>query len=125
MFASQAYALEPKMPELALFIKTPEMAKKYAKAELVKYGWKTQWGCLEKLWQEESNWRPLAKNKEPVYQKINGHWKKLYAGGIPQVLNLNPKKNIPTQVLIGLEYIKQRYNSPCNALNFHNKHYYY
>jgi hypothetical protein len=114
------------MPELAYFIKTPAMAKQYAKTQLATFGWSShQWGCLNKLWTQESNWRPEAKNKQPVYQFIDGHWVKFYAGGIPQRLGLSPKANIPTQVNIGLNYIKQRYGSPCTALQFHNKHYYY
>lgn len=123
--ATPALAFEPKMPELAFFVKTPAMAKDYAKRQLKKYGWQNQWGCLLKLWQQESNWRPNAKNKQPVYQQRNGHWVKLYAGGIPQVLHLNPKVDIPTQVTIGLKYIQERYSSPCKALQFHNNHYYY
>ena len=126
VFASPAIAFEPEMPELAYFVKTPAMAKKYTKKQLVKYGWKNnQWGCLVKLWERESNWRPEAKNTQPVYQKINGKWTKLYAGGIPQVLHLNPKVSIPVQVAIGLKYIKERYSSPCKALKFHYRHNYY
>jgi hypothetical protein len=123
--ASPAVAFEPKMPDMAFFIKTPVMAKSYAKRQLAKYGWQSQWGCLLKLWTLESNWRPTAKNKQPVYQLVKGRWVALYAGGIPQVLHLNPKVNIPTQVTIGLKYIQERYSSPCKALQFHNTHYYY
>jgi hypothetical protein len=113
------------MPQMALFVRTPEMARTYAKSVLVHYGWKTQWGCLNKLWTNESNFRPDAINHTPVYLMINGKWVKFYAGGIPQRIGLNPKSNIPTQVKVGLNYIEQRYSSPCQALRFWNKNFWY
>lgn len=113
MLATPAMAQSPKFEE----IRTPQAAKTYAKANIRAFGWaEKQWGCLEQLWTKESNWRPDAKNREAV--KVNGQ--RVYAGGIPQILGMNPKVSIFEQVNKGLTYIEARYGSPCKALNFHN-----
>lgn len=99
-------------------VRTPQAAKVYAKANIRVFGWAhTQWNCLETLWTRESNWRPDAQNKTAVRQ--NG--KKVKAGGIPQILGLNPKLPVVVQVNKGLTYIKSRYQNPCTALDFHNR----
>ena len=105
-------ATSPKFQE----IRTPVAAKVYAKASIRAFGWNaTQWNCLETLWTKESNWRPDAQNKLAIVQ--NG--KKVKAGGIPQILGLNPELPIAVQVNRGFTYIKSRYGTPCNALSFH------
>ena len=63
--------------------------------------------CLEKLWTKESNWRPEAYNDIKVMGKN--------AGGIPQLLGLDPKTPPPLQIERGLSYIYYRYDTPCNA----------
>jgi len=120
-------AQSPNFYEMALVKRTPEIAKVYAQTQLHKYGWdsKTQWRSLHTLWTHESNWRPNAKNRQPVKMLINGKWVKFYAGGIPQRLGLNPKTNIPFQIKTGLDYIKARYGSPVKALKFWNSHGWY
>ena len=107
-------AQSPKFEE----VRTPAFAKAYAKANIRAFGWAAnQWTCLETLWTKESNWRPDAQNKIAIVQ--NG--KKVKAGGIPQILGLNPKMPVVQQINKGLTYIKSRYGKPCNALNFHNR----
>lgn len=74
-------------------------------------GWDAEWGCLEKLWQKESGWNERAMNR--------------YSGayGIPQSLpgakmasaGADWQTNPATQIKWGLDYIKGRYGSPCNA----------
>lgn len=66
-------------------------------------------GCLNRLWTAESNWRPRATAKVPVNGK--------YAGGIPQLIGLNNKRyNAYTQIELGLIYLNRRYDgSPCQA----------
>lgn len=83
--------------------------------------WKTQWGCLDKLWKIESGWRWWADNPYSA------------AYGIPQA---NPgskmksagadwKTNPRTQIKWGLKYIDGRYKTPCAALKHHrNKGWY-
>ena len=102
------------------------MAKAHAKNQLQVYGWdKDQWGCLEQLWTAESNWRPNAKNKQAVKIVREGKAIKVYAGGIPQILGLNPKTTVVRQIELGLTYIQKRYSSPCKAMKFHKKHNWY
>jgi hypothetical protein len=101
----------------------PEVAKGHAKNTMADFGWKSedQWQCLELMWTKESNWRPNAYNKTPVYQ--NG--KKLYAGGIPQILGLDPKITVERQIERGFSYIENRYSDPCTAWLFWQRNSYY
>lgn len=102
-------------------------AKKHAQQQLKYYGWphKEQWSCLKTLWHRESGWRLEAQNKTPVKVLKGGKWVKVYAGGIPQILGMSPKTPATTQIRRGLIYIKSRYGSPCQAINFWNRHYWY
>jgi len=117
-----ALAQSPKMTtkHLAMTIKSPEQAKAHAKAKMRSWGWKTraEWSCLHTLWTKESNWRPAAKNKVPVTQTRGGKRVKLHAGGIPQILGLDPRTAVPQQIERGFEYISHRYGSPCKAMRF-------
>lgn len=72
-----------------------------------------QYKCLDKLWTQESNWRPEAYNKVKVMGKN--------AGGIPQILGLNPKLSAPLQIDRGFAYIMHRYGTPCMAWKFHQR----
>lgn len=76
------------------------------------FGWgQDQWGCLNSLWQRESNWNPSARNPSSG------------AYGIPQSLPASKMAsagadyltNPETQIRWGLGYIKGRYGSPCGA----------
>jgi hypothetical protein len=70
-----------------------------------------QMPCLEKLWQKESGWNPLAHNKSSG------------AHGIPQAVPGDKMaaygpdwyKDAATQIKWGLNYIKGRYKTPCGA----------
>ena len=116
-----AQAVEVEAP--VLVERTPEASKVYAKTQLSKFGWDTptQWECLLSLWTKESNWRPDAYNKTPVRQ--NGE--KLHAGGIPQILGLDPDSTVEYQILRGYEYIQARYDTPCNANAFWHRNFWY
>lgn len=109
---------EPKLVE-----RTPEAAKEYAKTQLSKFGWDTpkQWECLLDLWTGESNWRPQAYNKQAVYQ--NGE--RLHAGGIPQILGLDPDTSVEYQIERGFTYIQSRYDTPCSANSFWHRNFWY
>ncbi|MBA2894726.1 lytic transglycosylase domain-containing protein [Nonomuraea soli] len=89
-----------------------ERNKAIARPMVAKRGWsRTQFRCLEKLWNRESGWHHRAGNR--------------YSGayGIPQALpgrkmashggdwRTNPR----TQISWGLSYIKSRYGAPCRA----------
>ena len=85
---------------------TVEDSKSYAKDSLV--AWQEhQWECLDRLWTKESNWRHKAYNKIKVMGKN--------AGGIPQILGLDPKTPAPRQIERGLAYIQHRYEKPSIA----------
>ena len=116
--ASETPVIKPILVE-----RTPEASKEFAQKRLGAYGWDTptQWECLLSLWTKESNWRPNAYNKQPVYQ--NGE--KLHAGGIPQILGLNPDLTVEQQVERGLIYIESRYSNPCSAWRFWERNFWY
>lgn len=97
---------------------TPEPAppsgdpRSTARGMLGSYGWgDDQWGCLEALWERESNWNHTAMNPSSG------------AYGIPQSLPGNKmatagadwQTNPTTQIRWGLGYIQGRYGSPCSA----------
>lgn len=90
--------------------------KEYAKIWInQEFGWgEKQYGCLETLWFRESNWNHKATNP------VTG------AYGIPQSLPGRKmasiaddwKTNPATQIKWGAEYIEDRYDTPCEALDF-------
>lgn len=69
-----------------------------------------QMACLSKLWGKESAWNPEAYNKTKVMGRN--------AGGIPQLLGLDPNTPATKQIDRGLEYIFHRYHTPCRAWKF-------
>jgi hypothetical protein len=89
-----------------------EDSKSYALDQLLDWHYK-EYRCLVKLWTKESNWRPEAFNKIKVMGKN--------AGGIPQLLGLDPKTPPTIQIDRGLKYIYHRYDTPCNAWAFFQK----
>jgi hypothetical protein len=80
-----------------------------------------QMPCLDQMWTHESNWRTDS------YNTSSG------AGGIPQALPENKMAtfgadyltNPVVQIRWGLDYIKKRYGSPCQAWTFWQAHHYY
>lgn len=81
-----------------------------------------QWACIDELWQRESSWR----TQEKPWRARN---KSSGAYGIPQALPASKmishgydfSSNPMTQVRWGMDYIKDRYETPCDALKFHNR----
>jgi hypothetical protein len=110
-------------PKPVLVERTPDAAKEYAFTQLAEYGWDTpsQRACLIDLWTGESNWRPDAYNKQAVYQ--NGE--RLHAGGIPQILGLDPDSTVEYQIMRGFKYIESRYDTPCGANRFWHRNFWY
>jgi resuscitation-promoting factor RpfB len=81
-----------------------------------------QWKCIDELWQRESSWQT---RKKPWRAKNPSSG----AYGIPQSL---PAKKMAThgwdyltnpivQVNWGMQYISQRFGTPCKALAFHDR----
>jgi len=85
---------------------TTEDSKSYAYDKLSVWRDK-QMSCLAKLWGKESAWNPEAYNKIKVMGRN--------AGGIPQLLGLDPATPPTRQIERGLEYIFHRYETPCRA----------
>ena len=91
-----------------------EVADSKAYAQDVVLSWaNNQYECLDKLWTQESNWRSEAYNKVKVMGKN--------AGGIPQILGLDPDTPAPLQIDRGFAYILHRYGTPCMAWKFHER----
>lgn len=88
-------------------------SKAYARDQLAVWQ-EEQWSCLSNLWGKESAWNPKAYNSIRVMGKN--------AGGIPQLLGLDPKTPAPVQIDRGLSYIYYRYGTPCEAWSFFKKH---
>jgi hypothetical protein len=99
-------------------IGNPKLARQFAKSKI---GDGKQYRCLFKLWNSESNWRTLAKNKSSG------------AYGIPQALPGEKmgsvgddwKHSYKTQVTWGLKYIKVRYDTACSAWSFKQRNGWY
>lgn len=85
---------------------TVEDSKSYAYDRLSSWRDK-QMTCLSRLWGKESAWNPEAYNKIKVMGRN--------AGGIPQLLGLDPATPPTRQIERGLEYIYHRYETPCRA----------
>jgi hypothetical protein len=81
---------------------------------------KTQFSCLDDLWQQESGWNYLAENASGAY-------------GIPQALpgskmaSAGPdwQTDPTTQIKWGLGYIQSIYGTPCNAWGHEEAYGYY
>ncbi|PRX95505.1 lytic transglycosylase domain-containing protein [Allonocardiopsis opalescens] len=78
-------------------------------------GWDgAEWECLDNLWQRESGWNHEAENPSSG------------AYGIPQALPPDKlatagsdwQSNPATQITWGLDYIEDRYTTPCQAWAF-------
>jgi hypothetical protein len=85
--------------------------KSIARGMLAERGQADQFGCLDRLWQKESDWNHRAANPSSG------------AYGIPQSLPAGKmasagsdwRTNPATQIRWGLGYISQRYGGPCAA----------
>ena len=95
-------------------VASPAEAQAYAQSILGGYGWGgDQFSCLVRLWIGESGWRVNA------YNDSSG------AYGIPQSLPASKMAsvgadyvtNAATQIVWGMNYISDRYGTPCNALS--------
>jgi hypothetical protein len=101
---------------------TVARSQSYARLASLDYDWGSdQYACLKALWTKESNWRHRAFNRTPVYQYRDGKRVRLHAGGIPQILGLDPKMHPMEQIDRGLAYIDSRFASPCGAWRFWQK----
>lgn len=90
---------------------SPACNKRLARWRLREEGQLDQWPCLEVLWDHESDWDAYAVNESSG------------AAGIPQALGhgaVFALGDARAQIEWGLDYIDERYGSPCEALGFWN-----
>lgn len=97
-------------------VNDPSGAQAYAAGKLGSFGWSAdQMQCLQRLWTKESEWRTTATNASSgaygIVQSLPAE--KMASAGADY------RTNYRTQINWGLDYIKERYGSPCGALNFH------
>ena len=109
-------APEPAPAPAPVAVNDPAGAQAYAASQLGSYGWAAgQMQCLMKLWTKESDWETTATNPSSgaygVVQSLPAE--KMASAGADY------RTNYRTQINWGLEYVKDRYGSPCGALNFH------
>ena len=112
-----APAPEPEpAPAAAVAVNDPAGAQAYAAGQLASYGWSAdQMQCLITLWTKESEWTTTATNASSgaygIVQSLPAE--KMASAGADYLTNYR------TQINWGLNYIQERYQSPCGALNFH------
>jgi hypothetical protein len=103
-------------PAPPVAVDDPAAAQAYAASQLGSYGWAAdQMQCLVTLWTKESDWKTTATNPSSgaygVVQSLPAE--KMASAGAGY------RTNFRTQINWGLNYVKERYGSPCDALNFH------
>jgi hypothetical protein len=103
-------------------VNDPAGAQAYAAGQLASYGWAAdQMQCLKTLWTKESDWTTTATNASSgaygIVQSLPAE--KMASAGADYLTNYR------TQINWGLNYVKERYQSPCGALNFHLSHNWY
>ncbi len=93
-------------------VNDPAGAQAYAAATLASFGWgQDQMACLLPLWNQESDWTTTAENPSSL---AYGIVQSLPAEKMDSAGN-DWKNNYQTQIKWGLNYIKDRYGSPCGA----------
>ncbi|MCQ6269415.1 hypothetical protein M8J71_02765 [Pseudarthrobacter sp. R1] len=103
-------------PAPVVAVNDPAGAQAYAAGQLANYGWAPdQMQCLVTLWDKESDWTTTATNPSSgAYGIVQSLPAEKMASAGPDYLT-----NYRTQINWGLNYIQERYQSPCGALNFH------
>ena len=101
--------------------------KEYARQLLEARGQGAQFGCLERLWTNESAWEPGRLNPSSfaagIPQALPGS--KIYGPGFKSMARVNrggrlylANPNPQLEVQWGVDYILGRYKTPCNAWAF-------
>jgi outer membrane biosynthesis protein TonB len=103
-------------PAPVVAVNDPAGAQAYAAGQLASYGWAPdQMQCLQTLWTKESDWTTTATNASSgAYGIVQSLPAEKMASAGPDYLT-----SYRTQINWGLNYIQERYQSPCGALNFH------
>jgi colicin import membrane protein len=120
--AAKAAAVAKAKAAAPVALNDPAGAQAYAASKLGSFGWSAgQMQCLKRLWTKESEWRTTATNASSgaygIVQSLPAE--KMATAGADY------RTNYRTQINWGLDYIKERYDSPCGALNWHFAHNWY
>jgi colicin import membrane protein len=120
--AAKAAAVAKAKAAAPAALNDPAGAQAYAASKLGSFGWAAdQMQCLKRLWTKESEWRTTATNASSgaygIVQSLPAE--KMATAGADY------RTNYRTQINWGLDYIKERYESPCGALNWHLAHNWY
>jgi colicin import membrane protein len=120
--AAKAAAVARAKAAAPVALNDPAGAQAYAASKLGSFGWSAdQMQCLKRLWTKESEWRTTATNASSgaygIVQSLPAE--KMATAGADY------RTNYRTQINWGLDYIKERYDSPCGALNWHLAHNWY
>lgn len=87
-----------------------EASRSYVRIQVMHEGWTDgEWVCLDELVFRESSWDKDAKNPNSS------------ASGLFQLLKTKPTVPLRKQTERGIEYIKHRYDTPCEALSHHDR----
>ncbi|MEV0963144.1 MULTISPECIES: transglycosylase SLT domain-containing protein [unclassified Streptomyces] len=80
-----------------------------------------QFQCFDKIVSKESNWNPTATNASSgAYGLVQA-----LPGGKMASAGADWKTNPETQIKWGLDYMKERYGSPCGAWSFWQANHWY
>jgi hypothetical protein len=117
-----APAPAPEPEPAAVAVNDPAGAQAYAASQLASHGWSAdEMQCLTTLWTKESDWTTTATNASSgaygIVQSLPAE--KMASSGADYLTNYR------TQINWGLDYIQERYQSPCGALSFHLSHNWY
>jgi resuscitation-promoting factor RpfB len=91
-----------------------KVSRSYVKLKVKHERWTgDEWVCLDELISRESNWSNVADNPNSS------------AYGLFQILKTPKGLSVEQQTIRGIRYIKKRYDTPCNALNHHDRRGFY
>lgn len=92
-----------------------QIARHLIRTEYSQWNDETQFQCLDNLWQAESRWNHLARNKRTGACGIPQSYpcNKMAAWG--KTYGVDHRRNPWPKVAWGLEYIEKRYGTPCAA----------
>lgn len=103
-------------------------AKSIARNMIGSYGWgQDQFACLEPMWTKESGWNYKAANPTSSARGIPQMMMSIHYGSNWKTsIEASKYLNDPTvQIKVGLDYVKGRYGSPCQAWAFWQKNNWY
>ena len=92
-----------------------EIARYLIRTEYDRWDDASQFQCLDNLWQAESHWNHLARNKRTGACGIPQSYPCNKMSGWGKSYGVDYRKNPWPQIAWGLEYIDNRYGSPCAA----------